>query len=419
MFKAIAGAICITAGVVYFMQLSDCASRANAETRIAYANDARQQAHDQWTQQAQQPTINTGSIAATKDVAQKIAAAAPAVLEALKECPEPIDPGQITAHWGIESGYCPGLPEKMCPVSVIKRDGKIVTDPTTGKPVDGAHGPMGHMRSSWETWGKKGESPEVLADAMKMTVRHLCFAKKDGQKLVPSSDAAILRYNHSTAYLNDIRSLQTKHSNVWASIKSGGSYSGPIIAGVTSQVPRPHIVDGPPKAIAFESQPFDGYLDWFSAWGNERHRDTGKIVPHQGVDFGKRAAVPIKSVCAGTVEFAGVLGDGLGGNTVQIVCENDRTSHMHLASISVRVGEHVSAGQQIGINGQSGNAAGGKSGNHDHFKLESKNSGGQWVARNPCAGYPGERIVNCGAMFGPNTYFAPLNPVDEPTLATN
>lgn len=356
-----------------------CAIRANAQT--------------------QQTELDTAlnALASAKTIEEKIIADAPFVMNALKECPEPISPAQITSMHQNETDFCPGMPIKKCPCS-----------------PKGACSPLQLMPATIVTFAKSGEDPETLVDSMKIAVRHLCYARgKDNAKLDPASDAAILRYNASSEYLRSIRAKQMLHLPTWQAISSGNIT---IASNLSLGTMNPHLVEGPPQVIAFESNPLDGFLDWFSAWGNERHRDSGSIVPHLGVDLGKHEAVPIKSVCSGVVTFASVLGDGLGGNTVMIVCENDRTSHMHLASISVQVGDDVKAGQQIGINGQTGNAARGKSGPHDHFKLERK-IGKDWVAVNPCAGYPGQRVLNCGALFGPNTYFAPLNPPDS--LAAN
>jgi murein DD-endopeptidase MepM/ murein hydrolase activator NlpD len=90
------------------------------------------------------------------------------------------------------------------------------------------------------------------------------------------------------------------------------------------------------------------------------------ILPsiHEGVDIRVPVGTPIAAMKAGTVAFAGTLGDyGLvvildhGGHT--------RSLYGHLSRIDVQPGERVEGGQRIGLSGQSGNA----SGPHLHFEI--------------------------------------------------
>ena len=333
---------------------------------------------------------------------QKIAVAAPLVLDALNECPKAIPPEQLTSHWGNETDFCPGLPVKMCPVSSA-----------------GARTPLQLMPDTIKQYARAGEDPETLAVSLKIAVRHLCFAKGKGNiELDPASDAAILRYNASTEYLKNIRAVQAKHAPIWASIRSG---NGPMVAsaGMATQqvaINTVRVVDGPPKVQLFPSNPLDGYIKWFSAYHNRRVREGGKIVPHGGVDLGcQYRGQAVQSVCSGKVEFAAVLGDDLGGNTVIVACDDGqhKTSEMHMDAMSVAKGQLVAAHQQVGACGTTGNADNGKSGPHVHFKLE-RLVAGVWETVSPCAGFPNEKVLDCGSMEGPKTDFAPLT-----TIASN
>ena len=87
---------------------------------------------------------------------------------------------------------------------------------------------------------------------------------------------------------------------------------------------------------------------------------------HEGQDLFARCGKPILAARAGRVKYRGY--DGGAGNYVVINGRNTARDYMyaHLRRrASVREGERVSMGEQIGIVGQSGNA----SGCHLHFEL--------------------------------------------------
>jgi hypothetical protein len=142
-------------------------------------------------------------VESSSDKQAKIAMVAMEVEAALNECPRPIAPARLTALWELASSMCPGAPYQQCPVS-----------------SHGAAGPLQHMPSSVKEFRRSGEDPNVLADAMKITVRHLCYARsQDGTMLDPMSDEAIMRYNRSPEYLRRFHTAETEHQLLWASIK--------------------------------------------------------------------------------------------------------------------------------------------------------------------------------------------------------
>jgi murein DD-endopeptidase MepM/ murein hydrolase activator NlpD len=90
---------------------------------------------------------------------------------------------------------------------------------------------------------------------------------------------------------------------------------------------------------------------------------------HIGVDiFGKRGT-PIVAPVNGKVKY--------GGNGLTVIVQDDKTglSHWlgHLESITVKEGEFVSAGQQVGTLGNSGNASG--TAPHLHYNVYKTSSG--------------------------------------------
>ena len=79
--------------------------------------------------------------------------------------------------------------------------------------------------------------------------------------------------------------------------------------------------------------------------------------PHLGVDYGAPTGTPVQSIGNGRVIFAGMSGGS--GNLVRIAHSNGyETMYMHLSRILVQVGEHVDAGQRVGLVGMTGLATG-------------------------------------------------------------
>ncbi|MFG1806903.1 peptidoglycan DD-metalloendopeptidase family protein [Streptomyces sp. NPDC049040] len=87
---------------------------------------------------------------------------------------------------------------------------------------------------------------------------------------------------------------------------------------------------------------------------------------HTGVDFLVWSGTPVHSVAAGTVIHAGA--DGSYGNDVIIRhADGKYTLYGHLTNPVVSVGQTVTAGQEIGISGATGNVTG----PHLHFEVRT------------------------------------------------
>ncbi len=96
---------------------------------------------------------------------------------------------------------------------------------------------------------------------------------------------------------------------------------------------------------------------------------------HLGVDYRAPVGAPVIAVASGTVTGAGWRGGG--GRTVSVKHASGYESYyLHLSSIAVRRGQHVSQGQLLGRVGQSGLATG----PHLDYRLRRN---GTWV--NPIA----------------------------------
>jgi murein DD-endopeptidase MepM/ murein hydrolase activator NlpD len=91
--------------------------------------------------------------------------------------------------------------------------------------------------------------------------------------------------------------------------------------------------------------------------------------PHTGIDMSSGGNAPVIAAESGTVSRAGVYGGY--GNGVQIDHDGQwqgwNTFYAHLDSISVSLGQKVSKGQTIGVEGNTG----GSYGAHLHFELQN------------------------------------------------
>ncbi|MFJ8014559.1 transglycosylase family protein [Streptomyces sp. NPDC096339] len=103
---------------------------------------------------------------------------------------------------------------------------------------------------------------------------------------------------------------------------------------------------------------------------------------HTGIDFAVPTGTPVRAAAAGTVVSAGW--QGAYGNAVVIKHDDGRYSlSAHLSRAGASEGERVSAGEQIGTSGNTGNSTG----PHLHFEVRSSNSYGadinpvSWLAR--------------------------------------
>ena len=108
-----------------------------------------------------------------------------------------------------------------------------------------------------------------------------------------------------------------------------------------------------------------GCTGWYGEprWGRCAHY-------HDGLDIGGRTGVPVVAAAAGTVIYAGWRKrgtDGAAGGIVVWISHGGTlyTTYNHLSAATVKIGQHVSAGQRIGSIGATGAAVG----SHLHFEV--------------------------------------------------
>ncbi|MEV8531825.1 LysM peptidoglycan-binding domain-containing M23 family metallopeptidase [Streptomyces sp. NPDC051211] len=87
---------------------------------------------------------------------------------------------------------------------------------------------------------------------------------------------------------------------------------------------------------------------------------------HTGVDFGATAGTSVKAVGAGTVVSAG-WGGSYGNEVVIRHADGHYSQYGHMSQLSVSTGQSVTAGQQVGLVGSTGNSTG----PHLHFEIRT------------------------------------------------
>lgn len=132
-------------------------------------------------------------------------------------------------------------------------------------------------------------------------------------------------------------------------------------APAATQAPKP----AAPAPVAAAS----GYVAPVSAKQGTAYGVAGSMWSsghHTGVDFAVPTGTSLKAVAAGTVVKAGP-GGAYGNEVVIKLADGKYAQYAHLSSISVSAGQAVTAGQQVGLSGATGNVTG----PHLHFEIRT------------------------------------------------
>lgn len=113
-------------------------------------------------------------------------------------------------------------------------------------------------------------------------------------------------------------------------------------------------------------------MNMTSDYGMRTHPITGEQRMHNGIDFGCiNHVTPILAVTDGQVVFSSVQG-GYGNMVIVQHSPDLYTAYAHNSSNTVRVGDHVRAGQQIAVCGTTGDSTG----PHLHLEFRTTQNGG-------------------------------------------
>ncbi|WP_154124475.1 peptidoglycan DD-metalloendopeptidase family protein [Grimontia hollisae] len=123
--------------------------------------------------------------------------------------------------------------------------------------------------------------------------------------------------------------------------------------------------DGQSLQRAFQRYPTNGRERISSRFNPRRkHPVTGRVSPHNGVDFAVRTGTPVLSTGDGVVVM--VRNHPYAGKYVVIDHGNQyKTRYLHNSKILVRKGQRVTRGQRIALSGRSGRVTG----PHIHYEL--------------------------------------------------
>lgn len=110
--------------------------------------------------------------------------------------------------------------------------------------------------------------------------------------------------------------------------------------------------------------PLSGNLTILSAFGERAHPITGVVAIHHGVDLTAEEGTPVLATADGTVtkaEYKAVYGH----HVILTHADGSTSLYGHMQSLAVDAGQTVTAGEALGLTGQSGWATG----PHLHFEL--------------------------------------------------
>jgi murein DD-endopeptidase MepM/ murein hydrolase activator NlpD len=105
-------------------------------------------------------------------------------------------------------------------------------------------------------------------------------------------------------------------------------------------------------------------------WPANTHALSGNYPGHSGVDIAAGSGTPIKAASDGTVEYVG-WGRGFGQAIFIRGVGGELQVYGHSSKLQTKAGARVSAGQQIGLVGMTGNATG----PHLHFEIAASAPG--------------------------------------------
>lgn len=140
--------------------------------------------------------------------------------------------------------------------------------------------------------------------------------------------------------------------------------------------------------ICSMKDPLDGNYTVSSLYGWRAEFSTDHM--HSGIDLAGSTGTPVTAVHEGEVVFAGNTSGY--GNLVQIKHgDKINTLYGHLNSISVKKGDKVKQGQEIGRRGNTGHSFG----SHLHFEIRNGESSNDTVSPNAYFGYSDKGYERC------------------------
>ncbi len=130
---------------------------------------------------------------------------------------------------------------------------------------------------------------------------------------------------------------------------------------------EPEPFEAEPEASAapvLYARPLAGRLTVVATFGERVHPITGLVASHFGVDLAAEEGTPVLAAADGTVTKA-EYGAAYGHHVLLTHADGSTSLYGHMSALSVEQGQTVTAGEELGLTGQSGWATG----PHLHFEL--------------------------------------------------
>jgi murein DD-endopeptidase MepM/ murein hydrolase activator NlpD len=154
----------------------------------------------------------------------------------------------------------------------------------------------------------------------------------------------------------------------------------------------PTAATGPAPSDAPANNPLNGYplpaiADVVTSYGWQLNPTTNEFVFESGVNLQAESGTPVLAAGAGTVAFAGT--EGTYGNLVVVNhAQGLQTRYAQLGTVTVQVGQQISAGMQLGVVGTLESSP-----SFLHFEVRSNSNLG-WVAQDPGSYIPDIRSAD-------------------------
>jgi murein DD-endopeptidase MepM/ murein hydrolase activator NlpD len=124
-----------------------------------------------------------------------------------------------------------------------------------------------------------------------------------------------------------------------------------------------------------------------TSYGWQLNPTTNEFVFESGVNLQAESGTPVLAAGAGTVAFAGT--EGTYGNLVVVNhAQGLQTRYAQLGTVTVQVGQQISAGMQLGVVGTLESSP-----SFLHFEVRSNSNLG-WVAQDPGSYIPDIRSAD-------------------------
>ncbi|MFE4369468.1 peptidoglycan DD-metalloendopeptidase family protein [Streptomyces sp. NPDC056835] len=229
-----------------------------------------------------------------------------------------------------------------------------------------------HVRGGWHRLYQDnreavGDNPSLIHPGLKLTLGARAAASAPSEAPAEPSSSADSSAD-STSSADTTSPAESADSSSADASSADSSSSDSSSSGSTDESAAPTTEQAPADGTAEQSTgsgftaPVDGptstpYRASGSSWSSGYHT---------GVDFSASSGTPVKAVSDGTVVTAG-WGGAYGNQVVIQHSDGMYSQYGHLSSLEVSAGESVSAGQQIGLSGSTGNSTG----PHLHFEIRT------------------------------------------------